>query len=723
MHKVKYILVTGGVISGIGKGIISSSMGTILKAYGWNVTCIKIDPYLNIDAGTFSPYEHGEVYVLDDGSEVDLDLGNYERFLNITLTKDNNITTGKIYQKVIEKERRGDYLGKTVQVVPHITDAIIEWVTNVARIPVDESGSTPEVCIIELGGTIGDIESMPYVEAFRQMLFRVGSVNFCCVHVSLVPQLPSVGEPKTKPTQPEKQNFEGILKTSETVSIGLRYCLICLSLLDSIQNYWQVCSSSLPSSVINKISLFSQVAVERVIVAVDVNDLYEVPIRLNDQNLCSILLDHFQLSPKEHIEYPILGKWKALTRQLELASETVHVAVVGKYAKLNDAYLSLLKALRHAAIYTNRKLDVSLVCAEDLEDSTCLSSPDAFHQAWLTVSNSDAVVVPGGFGQRGVEGKLAAIRFCRERGVPFLGLCLGLQCAVIEFARNVLGWKVGENYFRVISSSWLCFVVDNRMPTVLSSTIDSVSCVHDILTYHFKHCKHLKFLIYSYEDANSAEFDPNTTHPVIIDMPEHNPGIMGGTMRLGRRRTLMYLSEISKSYIERTYKNVEHKFTHPKMPTSLLPKSGADSVMHRLINAPYFDARHRHRYEVNPKYVNELEDAGLIVIGRDSEMGNRMEIIELLRPLSQSKDKLISEVNNPIRHPFFVATQFHPEYTSRPTRPSIFFVDSVDVLQVSVPRKQKDTVMVNLSSGGNIKTYNADNTNECTIANSVNNAM
>ncbi|CAH8502227.1 unnamed protein product [Heterobilharzia americana] len=706
MHKVKYILVTGGVISGIGKGIISSSMGTILKAYGWNVTCIKIDPYLNIDAGTFSPYEHGEVYVLDDGSEVDLDLGNYERFLNITLTKDNNITTGKIYQKVIEKERRGDYLGKTVQVVPHITDAIIEWVTNVARIPVDESGSTPEVCIIELGGTIGDIESMPYVEAFRQMLFRVGSVNFCCVHVSLVPQLPSVGEPKTKPTQPEKQNFEGILKTArvhdavrELRAWGLHPDLLMCR-----------CSSSLPSSVINKISLFSQVAVERVIVAVDVNDLYEVPIRLNDQNLCSILLDHFQLSPKEHIEYPILGKWKALTRQLELASETVHVAVVGKYAKLNDAYLSLLKALRHAAIYTNRKLDVSLVCAEDLEDSTCLSSPDAFHQAWLTVSNSDAVVVPGGFGQRGVEGKLAAIRFCRERGVPFLGLCLGLQCAVIEFARNVLGWK----------------------------------------------------------DANSAEFDPNTTHPVIIDMPEHNPGIMGGTMRLGRRRTLMYLSEISKSYIERTYKNVEHKFTHPKMPTSLLPKSGAgdtctisetlcsDSVMHRLINAPYFDARHRHRYEVNPKYVNELEDAGLIVIGRDSEMGNRMEIIELLRPLSQSKDKLISEVNNPIRHPFFVATQFHPEYTSRPTRPSIFFVglmlaasnrldayvhnpfrlspthfvldendrtDSVDVLQVSVPRKQKDTVMVNLSSGGNIKTYNADNTNECTIANSVNNAM
>ncbi|TNN04790.1 CTP synthase 1, partial [Schistosoma japonicum] len=323
-HKVKYILVTGGVISGIGKGIISSSIGTILKAYGWNVTCIKIDPYVNIDAGTFSPYEHGEVYVLDDGSEVDLDLGNYERFLNITLTKDNNITTGKIYQKVIEKERRGDYLGKTVQVVPHITDAIIEWVTDVAQIPVDESGSTPEVCIIELGGTIGDIDSMPYVEAFRQMLFRVGSVNFCCVHVSLVPQLQSVGEPKTKPTQVrfEKVDTNGFHCMQKTVR-ELRACGLHPDLLMCR------CNSPLPSSVINKISLFSQVAVERVIVALDVNDLYEVPIRLNDQNLCSILLEHFHLNPKPHIEYPVLGKWKALTRQVELASETVRIAVVG----------------------------------------------------------------------------------------------------------------------------------------------------------------------------------------------------------------------------------------------------------------------------------------------------------------------------------------------------------------------------------------------------------
>ncbi|KAF6780333.1 hypothetical protein AHF37_00186 [Paragonimus kellicotti] len=399
---MKYILVTGGVISGIGKGIISSSIGTILKAYGWNVTCIKIDPYLNLDAGTFSPYEHGEVYVLDDGSEVDLDLGNYERFLDITLTKDNNITTGKIYQRVMEKERRGDYLGKTVQVVPHITDTIMQWVVDVAQIPVDESGQVPEVCIIELGGTIGDIESMPFVEAFRQMLFRVGCSNFCCVHVSLVPQLSSVGEPKTKPTQ---------ASVRELRACGLHPDLIMCR-----------CTSALPKAVIDKISLFSQVPVERVLTVMDVGDLYEVPIRLDKQGICRILLEHFCLSAKPKIEHPVLGKWQALTQRIRQATHPVRVAVVGKYTKLNDAYISLLKALRHAAIYADCKLDTVLVCCENLEEHMRLSSPDQFHQAWLVVSSCDAIVVAGGFGPRGLEGKLAAIRFCRERGVPFLGL-------------------------------------------------------------------------------------------------------------------------------------------------------------------------------------------------------------------------------------------------------------------------------------------------------------
>ncbi|CAL8086163.1 unnamed protein product [Calicophoron daubneyi] len=610
---MKYILITGGVISGIGKGIISSSIGTILKAYGWNVTCIKIDPYLNIDAGTFSPYEHGEVYVLDDGSEVDLDLGNYERFLDVTLTKDNNITTGKIYQKVMEKERKGDYLGKTVQVVPHITDTIMQWVVDVAQNPVDESGLIPEVCIIELGGTIGDIESMPFVEAFRQMLFRVGNTNFCCVHVSLVPQLSTVGEPKTKPTQ---------ASVRELRACGLQPNLLMCR-----------CSTPLPQSVIDKISLFSQVPSEHVFVVTDTRDLYEVPIRLDKQKICRVLLDHFQLIPKLSFDHPVLDKWKALTRRLNQATDTVHVAIVGKYTKLSDAYISLLKALRHASIYSNRKLEISMVHAENLEEGMRLKNPDCFHQAWLSVSSCDAVVVPGGFGPRGVEGKIAAIRFCREHGVPFLGLCLGLQCAVIEFARNVLGWK----------------------------------------------------------DANSTEFDSTTGHPVVIDMPEFNPGHMGGTMRLGRRRTACFLSPTANTYLSNTY----GKMNLPSAAGDTVPHSAAsqvDSLVHRLINAPFFDARHRHRYEVNPDMADDLEAAGLLIVGRDADVGNRMEIIELLRPVSpesirrsrcsasgcgESPDMLhfaVESSSGPIRHPYFVATQFHPEYTSRPTRPSPFFV-------------------------------------------------
>ncbi|KAF7257117.1 hypothetical protein EG68_05134 [Paragonimus skrjabini miyazakii] len=565
---MKYILVTGGVISGIGKGIISSSIGTILKAYGWNVTCIKIDPYLNIDAGTFSPYEHGEVYVLDDGSEVDLDLGNYERFLDITLTKDNNITTGKIYQRVMEKERRGDYLGKTVQVVPHITDTIMQWVVDVAQIPVDESGQVPEVCIIELGGTIGDIESMPFVEAFRQMLFRVGCSNFCCVHVSLVPQLSSVGEPKTKPTQ---------ASVRELRACGLHPDLIMCR-----------CTSALPKAVIDKISLFSQVPVERVLTVMDVGDLYEVPIRLDKQGICRILLEHFRLSVKPKIEHPVLGKWQALTQRLRQATRPVRVAVVGKYTKLNDAYISLLKALRHAAIYADCKLDTDLVCCESLEEHVRLSSPDQFHQAWLV-------------------------------------------CAVIEFARNVLGWK----------------------------------------------------------DANTTEFDPDCKHPVVIDMPEYNPGHMGGTMRLGRRRTAFYLSDTAATYVNQTYGNSSPLVTGCGDGPVMQP-SPTSSTVHRLINAPFFDARHRHRYEVNPTVVDELEAAGLIVVGRDAEVGDRMEVIELMRPLStvamqndhfpdpmtsgSNKIRPPTSQSGPVRHPYFVATQFHPEYTSRPAHPSMFFV-------------------------------------------------
>ncbi|KAM3171240.1 CTP synthase 1, partial [Hymenolepis weldensis] len=320
---MKYLLVTGGVISGIGKGIVSSSIGAIMKANGWVVTCIKIDPYLNIDAGTFSPYEHGEVYVLDDGSEVDLDLGNYERYINVTLTKDHNITTGKIYQLVTQRERRGEYLGKTVQVVPHITDAIQEWVIRVAEKPVDASNRVPELCLIELGGTIGDIESMPFVEAFRQLQYRVGPKNFCCIHVSLVPNLSTVGEPKTKPTQ---------VSIRELRARGLQADILFCR-----------CNSELSPHVIEKLGLFCQVPTDRVIQARDVDNLYQVPLALESQKLSTLLLQHFDLEPKELGTDPPLAAWEAMVDHMLHASDTVRIAVAGKYTKLSDAYLSLLK--------------------------------------------------------------------------------------------------------------------------------------------------------------------------------------------------------------------------------------------------------------------------------------------------------------------------------------------------------------------------------------------
>ncbi|XP_052026163.1 CTP synthase 2 [Apodemus sylvaticus] len=415
---MKYILVTGGVISGIGKGIIASSIGTILKSCGLRVTAIKIDPYINIDAGTFSPYEHGEVFVLNDGGEVDLDLGNYERFLDINLYKDNNITTGKIYQHVINKERRGDYLGKTVQVVPHITDAIQEWVMNQAKVSVDGNKEDPQICVIELGGTIGDIEGMAFVEAFRQFQFKAKRENFSNIHVSLVPQPSATGEQKTKPTQNSVRALRGL-----------------------------------------------------------------------------------GLSP--------------------------------------DLYIDSI----------------------DLEPVTKAEDPVKFHEAWQKLCLADGILVPGGFGIRGTLGKLQAISWARTKKIPFLGICLGMQLAVIEFARNCLNLK----------------------------------------------------------DANSTEFEPNTPVPLVIDMPEHSPGDLGGTMRLGLRRTV-FTSE--NSILKKLYGDV-----------------------------PYIEERHRHRYEVNPNLINQFENKDLCFVGEDVD-GKRMEIIELTG------------------HPYFVGVQFHPEFSSRPMRPS-----------------------------------------------------
>jgi len=543
---MKYILVTGGVISGIGKGIISSSLGTCLKASGFRVTSIKIDPYINIDAGTFSPYEHGEVFVLDDGGEVDLDLGNYERFLNVTLRRDNNITTGKIYQQVIHRERKGDYLGKTVQVVPHITDAIQEWVERVALVPVDNSQQEPEICIIELGGVIGDIESMPFVEAFRQFQFRVGKQNFVCLHVSLVPQPKTTGEQKTKPTQMSVRELRGLGLTPD-----LLFCR---------------CTEALTPGVAAKLSMFTHVPVDHVISIGDVSSLYRVPVLLEKQKvhfmLCKLL--GLNIAPRCKPKC-LLFKWKELADREDRCLNTVRVALVGKYIEMEDSYTSVAKALTHAALAASHRLELCMVNAEDLEPAQAAAQPVRFHRAWEKLCSSQAVIVPGGFGERGVEGKIAAANWCRKQRRPYLGVCLGMQCAVIEFARNELGWA----------------------------------------------------------GAHSAEFQPDSPHPVIVEMPEFNPGEMGGTMRLGKRRT-----------------------------TFVSDKVATPSIMRRLYgDVDWVEERHRHRYEVNPNVVPDLEARGLRFVGRDKD---RMEILEL--PENE--------------HPYFVGVQYHPEYLSCPIKPS-----------------------------------------------------
>uniref|UniRef100_A0A096P124 CTP synthase n=1 Tax=Papio anubis TaxID=9555 RepID=A0A096P124_PAPAN len=397
---MKYILVTGGVISGIGKGIIASSIGTILKSCGLRVTAIKIDPYINIDAGTFSPYEHGEVFVLNDGGEVDLDLGNYERFLDINLYKDNNITTGKIYQHVINKERRGDYLGKTVQVVPHITDAVQEWVMNQAKVPVDGNKEEPQICVIELGGTIGDIEGMPFVEAFRQFQFKAKRENFCNIHVSLVPQLSATGEQKTKPTQNSVRALRGL---------GLSPDLI-------------VCRSSTPieMAVKEKISMFCHVNPEQVICIHDVSSTYRVPVLLEEQGIVKYFKERLHL-PIGDSASNLLFKWRNMADRYERLQKICSIALVGKYTKLRDCYASVFKALEHSALAINHKLNLMYIDSIDLEKITETEDPVKFHEAWQKLCKADGILVPGGFGIRGTLGKLQAISWARTKKIPFLG--------------------------------------------------------------------------------------------------------------------------------------------------------------------------------------------------------------------------------------------------------------------------------------------------------------
>ena len=533
---MKYVVVTGGVLSGLGKGITASSIGVLLKSAGLRLTSVKIDPYLNSDAGTMSPFEHGEVFVLDDGGEVDLDLGNYERFLDVALTRENNITTGKVYANVIEKERRGDYLGKTVQVVPHITNEIQDWIERVAHVSADGSGETPDACVIELGGTVGDIESAPFVEALRQFQFRVGQENVCFVHVSLVPVMGPVGEQKTKPTQHTVKELRGLGIIPDI--------LVCRS------------EKPLEEETRAKLAAFCHVGTDAVVSAHDVSNLYQIPISLYEQSVLNKVSNHLGFEVPDSL--PMLDDWKHMADKVDRLEEQVHIAMVGKYTGLSDSYLSVIKALQHSAFAVDRKLVIDWIESTDLDPHNVTEKHD---EAWELLRAADGILVPGGFGNRGVEGKIAAANYARVNNVPYLGVCLGLQIATIEFCRNVLGL----------------------------------------------------------ENANSTEFDENTPNPAVVFMPEISKTHMGGTMRLGTKPTPFLVDDCK---IRRLYGGAEH-----------------------------VDERHRHRYEVNPDLIERIEAEGLVYVGKD-ETGQRCEIMELEN------------------HPYYVGTQYHPEFKSRPNRPS-----------------------------------------------------
>ncbi|KAH6712009.1 CTP synthase-like protein [Leptodontidium sp. MPI-SDFR-AT-0119] len=509
---------------------------------------------MNVDAGTMAPTEHGEVFVLDDGGEVDLDLGNYERYLNITLTRENNITTGKIYQHVIERERRGDYLGKTVQVVPHLTDAIQDWIERVARIPVDDTNEAPDVCIIELGGTVGDIESAPFIEAMRQLKRRAGKNNFLQVHVSLIPVIQ--GEQKTKPTQ---QAIRDVGRA------GLVPDLIACR-----------CDIPLEKGTIDKIAMFCQVEPEQVVAVHNVSSTYHVPLLLEKQGLVKTIRNILKLDDIPKAKSLVdrgqrtWTEWKNLTSQQDRLFDTVSIVLVGKYTNLHDSYLSVIKSLEHSAMRCGKKLNLVWVDASNLEDQARTDDPAAFHKAWHEVCTANGILVPGGFGPRGTEGMIAAAKWARTNKTPYLGICLGMQIAVIEFARNVCGIT----------------------------------------------------------GASSVELNEQCADPLVIFMPEIDKTTLGGTMRLGLR------------------------------PTIFQPGSEWSRLRQLYGEKLEIQERHRHRYEVNPDYIEKLAEAGLDFIGKDDK-GVRMEILEL-------KD-----------HPWYVGVQFHPEYLSRvldPSKPYLGFV-------------------------------------------------
>jgi CTP synthase len=523
----KFVFVTGGVVSSIGKGIVAASLGRLLKSRDYSVSILKLDPYINVDPGTMSPFQHGEVFVTADGAETDLDLGHYERFTDTLMSRLNSVTTGSIYQAVINKERRGDYRGGTVQVIPHITNEIKERIHRVAK------DTNPDVVITEIGGTVGDIESLPFLEAIRQFRKDVGRNNVLYMHVTLLPWIASAGEMKTKPTQHS---------VKELRSIGIQPdILVCR------------CDRPLQPGLKDKLSEFCDVPVEAVITAQDASSIYEVPLILEREGLAQQTLEMLQLPQRE----PDLRQWQTIIEGLYSPTHEIEVALVGKYIRLNDAYLSVVEALRHAAIAAGSDLNVRWVNSEDIEA----------YGAEHFLSGVNGIVVPGGFGCRGVEGKIAAIRYARENQIPFLGLCLGMQCAVIEWAQNVAKLK----------------------------------------------------------DATSAEFDPHTANPVINLLPEQQDVVdLGGTMRLG-----LYPCRI-----------------------------GANTLASLLYQKEVIYERHRHRYEFNNGYRNLFLDTGYVISGTSPD-GRLVEMIELPQ------------------HPFFVATQFHPEFSSRPSAPHPLFVGLV----------------------------------------------
>jgi len=527
----KFVFVTGGVVSSLGKGVAAASLGALFEARGLRVSLQKLDPYINVDPGTMSPYQHGEVFVTDDGAETDLDLGHYERFTHAVMTRRSNYTAGRIYESVIRRERRGDYLGATVQVIPHITDAIKE-----AILSAPEEGT--EVAIVEIGGTVGDIESLPFLEAIRQLGFDLGRDRVCYVHLTLVPYIAASGELKTKPTQHSVQKLR---------EIGIQPdVLVCRS------------DRPIPKAQRDKIALFCNVPADAVIEARDVELIYEVPLALYRAGFGSAVLRRLGLPDSK----PDLSIWEEVCARIRKAKARVRIAMVGKYVELVDAYKSVHEALVHGGVANDTRVEILYVDAERLEQEP----PEK------VLADADGILVPGGFGMRGIEGKLAAIAYARERKVPFLGICLGMQLAVIDFARHVAGIA----------------------------------------------------------DATSTEFDPNATAPVIALMTEWErdgrlirraPGDdLGGTMRLGA------------------------------YPCRLVPGTKA----HAAYGKEEISERHRHRYEFNPAYREALEKAGLVIAGTSPD-GQLVEIVELAD------------------HPWFVACQFHPEFTSRPYRPHPLF--------------------------------------------------